>query len=154
MKGYIQGRISEKFQELLEPMNSYLRGHGIATYDGDSKQFRYAPFKRVTKEGDYSISYTKVPGMSKDDRTKHLSGFELYKDMSMNQLVKLVSTDTIFSNFKVFRLDTAISFVSISKLVLENLIFVSFATGTETLTGTTTIGLGSGMTGFFSFLNI
>ncbi len=99
MKGYIH-RISKDFSELLEPMNSYLRGHGIATYDSDSKQFRYAPFKKVEKPGDYSISYSKVPGMSKDDRTKHLAGFELYKGMSMGQLVKLVSTDTIFSTFK------------------------------------------------------
>ncbi|RLC85370.1 MAG: hypothetical protein DRI37_08030 [Chloroflexi bacterium] len=38
--------------------------------------------------------------MVKADRTKHLAGFELYKGMSMNQLVQLVSTDTIFSTFK------------------------------------------------------
>ncbi len=100
MKGYIQ-RVTTDFKELLDPMNSYLRGHGIATYDSDTKLFKYAPFKMVEPEkGDYNISYTKVPGMVKDDRTKHLAGFELYKDMSMLQLVKLVSTDTIFSSFK------------------------------------------------------
>ena len=98
MNGYI-GRISNDFKDLLEPMNSYLTGVGVATYDIDNRIFKYTPFKKVKSEDGFGISYTKVPGLSKDDRSGRLGGFDSHINMNVKQLTKLVSTDTIYNAF-------------------------------------------------------
>ncbi len=99
MNGYIS-RVTNDFKELLDPMNSYLRGVGIVSYDEDIKTFNYSPFKKVVSTDGFGISYTKVPGMKKDDRRNHLDGFDAYLHMNIKQLTKLVSTDTIYNVFR------------------------------------------------------
>jgi len=96
--GYIQ-RVSTDFREILDPMNSYLRTIGTVTYDASHKKFLYEPFKKVDPKDGFGISYKKVPGMSKDLRSKHLDGFDTYLHMSMKQLETLVSSDTIYNVF-------------------------------------------------------
>jgi len=102
-RGFIT-RVSLDFREVLEPLNSHLRNKGVVTYHEDAKVFQYSPFKIVeeTKEKEgYTISYTKVPNMSKDERSNHLDSFELAREgRSFNFLVKLMNIDTIYNVFK------------------------------------------------------
>jgi hypothetical protein len=97
--GYIY-TITRDFRELLEPMNSYLRHIGTVVYEESSKKFIYTAFKRVDPKDGYGISYTKVPGMPKAMRVKHLDGFDSYLNMNIAQLTKLVATDTIYNVFR------------------------------------------------------
>ena len=97
--GYVS-RVSADFRELLEPMNSYLRTSGVATYDSTSKYFIYTPFKKVETIGDYGISYSKCEGKSKTDRGAYFNNFENYKLCDMRLLKQIVSKDTVYNVFK------------------------------------------------------
>lgn len=103
MNGYVT-RVSSDFRELLEPINSHLRDKGIVLYDEEAKVFRYSPFKDAIEEtkGGYKLSYTKVPGIPKDDRSKEgrLDNFETEKlNGSFKFLENIMSSDTIYNVF-------------------------------------------------------
>jgi hypothetical protein len=97
--GYIT-RVSKDFTELLEPLNSYLRNSGVASYNSDTRTFEYTPFKKVEDTGEYAISYTNVEGVPKHNRTVYLGNFENYRTGSMLLLKTVVSRDTIYNMFK------------------------------------------------------
>ena len=103
LKGYIT-RVSTDFKELLEPMNSHLRDKGVVRYYEEAKVFKYEPFIVVEDTPEltgYNISYTKVPGMSKDERQYHLNVFETFKaNRPFQSLVKLLQMDTIYNVFE------------------------------------------------------
>jgi len=106
--GYIK-KVTKDFAELMEPLNSLLRTEGVCIYDKDVKTFVYTKFNKVETQPTtttepvctFTASYTLVPGMSKDDRLSKLESFDKFRDdLCYDNIINLLSRDTIFNTFK------------------------------------------------------
>lgn len=99
--GYI-ARVSNDFRELIDPLNSYIRDTGVCKYNTDTKTFEYTAFKVAEELGEgFTLSYTKVHGMTKDDRAAHLDSFKSVRDnVSLATVAKLMAQDAIYNVFK------------------------------------------------------
>ena len=104
-QGYLY-RISNDFKELLDPMNSYLRKVGVCKYVEETKTFIYTPFQIIEQEEvvadeRFALSYTKTPGIAKDDRKPFLDNFKIYKDNgSFKFLENILQADTVYNPFR------------------------------------------------------
>ena len=102
--GYII-KITPTFSEVLEPLNSYLDKNGVCTYEQETKVFTYTPFEIVEEKdtSGYTVSYRKVEGMSKEERTKPelLNNFtDVKENGSLTLFENIMKKDTIYNVFK------------------------------------------------------
>jgi len=107
-KGYITTRQTGSFKEILDPLNSYLRLDGIASYDTETKSFIYEKLKFITPEPEaehlchFTMSYQLIPeGTAKEDRIEYLNNFTKYRnDLCFSNLANLLSKDSVYNSFQ------------------------------------------------------